>query len=71
LNGQPSYLYDSFVISEMTENHENGEDLLLQTDQEDVQVGLTDLDAEHQFAGGDGDSTTAQEESTVEDPVSL
>ena len=68
LNGQPLHLYDSFVISEMTENHENGEDLLLQTDQEDVQVGLTDLDAEHQFAGGDGDSTTAQEESTVEDP---
>ena len=54
----------------MTENHENGEHLLLQTDQEDVQVGLTDLDAEHQFAGGDGDSTAAQEESTVEDPVS-
>lgn len=52
----------------MTENHENGEHLLLQTDQEDVQVGLTDLDAEHQFAGGDGDSTAAQEESTVEDP---
>ena len=57
----------------MADNQENGdvndvtEDALLQGDPEEV--GLTDLDADNQFEGGDGDATTTQEENAVEDPV--
>lgn len=60
----------------MADNQENGDandvtdDALLQGDTEE-EVGLTDLDADNQFEGGDGDGdgVTSQEENAVEDPV--
>lgn len=59
----------------MADNQENGDandvtdDALLQGDTEE-EVGLTDLDADNQFEGGDGDGdgVTSQEENAVEDP---
>ncbi|XP_063441136.1 polyadenylate-binding protein 2-B-like [Mytilus galloprovincialis] len=52
----------------MADTPENGEDALLNLQGDQEEVGLTDLDGENQFEGGDGDATTTQEESAVEDP---